>query len=230
MKDKTILIVDDEKHILQMLEMNMKARGYKSLTAEEGNSALQLASQEKPDLILLDVMLPGMDGLEICRRLKSNNETERIPVLMVSAKSEGKDKITGLRGGADDYITKPFNLEELYLRIEAALRQVEVLTSPPAPSILRLGELALDKDKILVTWSDEKIDLTLTEFKILQMLMREKGRTVSRDDMAGSIFGISPSEMGRSLDVHLRNLRKKLNEAGAICEIQTIRGQGFQIE
>ncbi|MBB6482116.1 response regulator transcription factor [Spirochaeta isovalerica] len=229
MNEKTILIVDDEKHILTMLEMNMKARGFNSLTAESGEEALEIALKKSPDLILLDIMLPGIDGVEVCRRLKEDERTKRIPVLMVSAKSEGKDKITGLKSGADDYVTKPFNLEELYLRINAALRQVELLTSSPVPVLLSLGNITLDKEKFLVRAADEKIELTQTEFRILLILLQHKGLTVSRERLAREIFDLSPEEMGRTLDVHIRNLRKKLDEKGARgCEIITIRGEGFK--
>lgn len=230
MRDKTILIVDDEEHILQMLEMNMRARGYRSLTARSAEEALELALTSTPDLILLDVMLPRMDGVELCRLLKEREETKRIPVLMVSAKSEGRDKIAGLRGGADDYITKPFNLEELYLRIEASLRQVDLLSSPQRTSELKLGDLLLDREKYTVQWKGDKVDLTMTEFKILQRLLREQGEIVDKDRLVRDVFDLSPSEMGRTLDVHLRNLRKKLNAAGVdCCGITTIRGQGYRI-
>jgi len=231
MTDKTILIVDDERHILTMLEMNMKARGYKSLTAERGDHALDLALTGEPDLILLDVMLPGMDGVEVCRRLKGDERTKRIPVLMVSAKSEGKDKISGLESGADDYITKPFNLEELFLRIRAALRQVELLTASASSPLLSLGNLTLDRERFLVRAGKDKIDLTQTEFRILLTLLQNRGETVSRDCLAKDVFGLVLEEMGRTLDVHLRNLRKKLGEGGASgCEIITIRGEGFRVD
>lgn len=231
MSDKTILIVDDEIHILQMLKMNMKARGYKSLTAENGEEALNIARNELPDLILLDVMLPGMDGIEVCRILKDDERTKRIPILMVSAKSEGKDKVSGFRGGANDYISKPFNLEELYLRIEAALKQVELLSTPSRPQPLVQGNLVLDLEKYLVTVADVKLDMTPTEFRILSMLLKNNGKTLSREELIEEIFDLSPSEIGRTLDVHLRNIRKKLNDNGVDgCVIKTIRGQGFRIE
>jgi len=231
MTDKTILIVDDERHILTMLEMNMKARGFKSLTAERGDIALELAQTEQPDLILLDVMLPGLDGVEVCRRLKGDERTNRIPVLMVSAKSEGKDKISGLESGADDYITKPFNLEELFLRIRAALRQVELLTASAQSPLISLGNLTLDRERLLVRAGKEKIDLTQTEFRLLLTFLQNRGETVSRDRLGKDVFGLVPEEMGRTLDVHLRNLRKKLGEGGARgCEIITIRGEGFRVD
>ena len=143
-----ILIVDDEPHILQMIQINMKTKGYESITAETGEEALKLAVSESPDLILLDIMLPGIDGVEVCRRIKSDPATKRIPVLMISAKSEGQDRIKGFLGGADDYITKPFSLEELFLRIRASLRQVELLTQSASHRIYRKGNLELQAPRI----------------------------------------------------------------------------------
>jgi DNA-binding response OmpR family regulator len=227
-RSKTILIVDDEEHILQMLLMNMKTQGYRGLTALTGEEALDLAERELPDLILLDVMLPDLDGVEICRRLKADPKTGRIPVLMVSAKSESRDKINGFQGGADDYITKPFSLEELFLRIRAALRQVDLLTAAPAE--FHQGNLTLNTERYQVQADGRKIDLTLTEFRILHLLLKNKGHLVTRDLLIEEIFEMDPAESSRSLDVHLRNIRRKLEcSRVAGCEIETIRGQGYQI-
>lgn len=227
-KSRTILIVDDEEHILQMLLMNMKTQGYRGLAASTGEEALSVAHKELPDLILLDVMLPGLDGVEICRRLKADPKTSRIPVLMVSAKSENRDKINGFQGGADDYITKPFSLEELFLRIKAALRQVEILTGAPAE--FRQGNLTLNTEKYQVQVEGRKIDVTLTEFRILHLLLKNKGHLVTRELLIEEIFEMDPAESSRSLDVHLRNIRRKLeNSQTQGCEIETIRGQGYQI-
>jgi len=227
-RSRTILIVDDEEHILQMLLMNMRTQGYRGLTAMTGAEALTLAERELPDLILLDVMLPDLDGVEICRRLKANARTGRIPVLMVSAKSESRDKINGFQGGADDYITKPFSLEELFLRIAAALRQVDLLTASPAE--YRQGNLTLNTEKYQVLTEGHKIDLTLTEFRILHLLLKNQGRLVTRELLAEEIFEMDPAESSRSLDVHLRNIRRKLEGNRVMgCDIETIRGQGYQI-
>ncbi|MBI9103296.1 MAG: response regulator transcription factor [Spirochaetales bacterium] len=225
-----ILIVDDEQHILQMLQMNMRTQGYDSITAETGEDALELARTESPDLILLDVMLPGIDGVETCRILKADPETKRIPILMISARSEGQDKITGLLSGADDYITKPFSLEELFLRIKASLRQVELLTASTSPTTYRKGSLELSTEKYQVTSGSERIDLTLTEFRILHYLLKKSGALIPRDTMIQAIFEQEPAEVGRSFDVHLRNIRKKLAEHQVEgCDIETVRGKGFTI-
>lgn len=224
-----ILIVDDEDHILQMLRMNMKRQGFYSVCAESGEEALELCNSEKPDLVLLDVMLPGIDGVETCRRLKENPETRSIPVIMLSAKSQGQDKIEGLQGGADDYVTKPFSLEELFLRIQAALRQVALLRGEKA-NRFQCGSLVLDAERYQVSAGDGKIDFTMTEFRILHLLMKRTGDTVNREFLCREIFEKEPGEIGRTMDVHIRNIRRKLGDHHVKdCEITTLRGEGFRM-
>jgi two-component system, OmpR family, alkaline phosphatase synthesis response regulator PhoP len=224
-----ILVVDDEEHIVQMLDINVRAQGYESICAYSGEQALEAAVSHKPDIILLDVMMPGMDGIEICRRLKSKSDTRSIPIIMVSAKSEEHDKIAGLQGGADDYVTKPFNLEELFLRIRAALRQVEIL-SGSNDGFYQIGSVHLDTQKYQVTSGSTRIDLTLTEFRMLHMFFQQPGDIVTREILISNIFEREPAQMGRSLDVHIGNLRKKLDAANASgCSIETVRGIGYTI-
>ncbi len=226
---KKILIVDDEKHIIQMLEMNMRTQGYRSISAETGEDGILMAETQNPDLILLDVMLPGIDGIEACRQLKENPDTRKIPVIMLSAKSQGEDKINGLLGGADDYITKPFSLQELFLRIKAALRQVELLTSANR-KIYSMGSLTMDVENHLAESDGTRLDLTLTEFRILQMLLKNEGKAVERIVLNREIFEKDPTDGGRAIDVHVRNIRRKLDEAGVTgCRIDTIRGTGYRI-
>ncbi|MBF9016828.1 MULTISPECIES: response regulator transcription factor [unclassified Oceanispirochaeta] len=224
-----ILIVDDEDHILQMLRMNMKKQGFDSFCVESGEEALSICESEKPDLILLDVMLPGIDGVETCRRLKNHPDSRSIPVIMLSARSQGQDKINGLMGGADDYITKPFSLEELFLRIRAALRQVALLREEKAVEF-RCGSLVLNAERYQVISDDSKIDFTLTEFRILHLMMKSTDRTVSREILCRDIFEKDPGEIGRTMDVHFRNIRKKLTDNMVKdCEILTLRGEGFRM-
>jgi len=228
-KMKSVLIVDDEEHIVQMLDISMRNKGYRSICTYSGKEALEAVRTEAPDLILLDVMMPKMDGTEVCRRLKEDPATWQIPVIMVSAKSELQDKIRGLESGADDYITKPFNLQELFLRVHAALRQVELL-SWSQKTYYRLGSLELNTKKYLVTSDGKRIDLTLTEFRILHLLLQQLRNVVSRDTMMMEIFGRGPDEIGRTLDVHVRNLRKKMDKALVEgCVIGTVRGAGYVI-
>lgn len=229
MERQKILLVDDEIHIQEMLRINMKSQGYHCLSAYTGEEAIEMARSESPDLILLDVMMPGIDGVETCRRLKADKDLRAIPVIMISAKSQGQDKIVGLEGGADDYITKPFSLHELFLRIKASLRQVDFLTSGHK-GILRAGSLSLDTEKHQVSTDGNRIDLTLKEFRILYLLMKERGALFSREEIIQEVFDMEPEKMGRTLDVHVSNIRKKLealNVSG--CEIETVRGKGFRI-
>jgi len=234
---KKILIVDDEEHIVRMLDINVRTQGYESICAYGGAEALAAAATEQPDIVLLDVMMPEMDGIDVCRRLKSDPRTRAIPVIMVSAKSEEHDKIAGLIGGADDYVTKPFNLQELFLRIEAALRQVEILTGSGGDggggskkSSFTMGSVTLDAGRYQVTCRGNRVDLTLTEFRILHHLIREQGSTVSRSLLIKDIFNMEPEQMGRSIDVHIGNLRRKLESAGSEdCRIETVRGVGYRV-
>ncbi len=229
-RKRRVLIVDDEDHIVQMLDINMRTQGYESICVNSGEQALDAAAKLHPDIILLDVMMPEMDGLEVCRRLKADPETRSIPVIMVSAKSEERDKIAGLMGGADDYITKPFNLQELFLRIKAALRQVDILSRAQGVHY-EIGSVTLDTQKYQVTASGDRIDLTLTEFRILHMLFQNAGSVVSREALIREVFEKDPAEMGRTVDVHVRNIRKKLDSAQAkACRIDTIRGIGYMIK
>lgn len=229
MDRRKILLVDDEIHIQEMLRINMKSQGFDCLSAYTGEEALDMARNELPDLILLDVMMPGIDGVETCRRLKADKDLRAIPVIMVSAKSQGQDKIKGLEGGADDYITKPFSIHELFLRIKASLRQVDFLRNGH-DGILRAGTLSLDTERHQVSTEGNRIDLTLKEFRILYLLMKNRAALISREEMIQQVFDMEPEKMGRTLDVHISNLRKKLealNVSG--CEIETVRGKGFRI-
>ena len=229
MDRRKILCVDDETHIQEMLRINMKSQGYECLSAYTGEEGLAMAREYNPDLILLDVMLPGIDGVETCRQLKKDKDLRAIPVIMVSAKSQGQDKIAGLEGGADDYITKPFSIHELFLRIKASLRQVDFLTSG-SNGILRAGTICLDTEKHQVSTGGKRVDLTLKEFRILYMLMKDKGALVSREELIQEVFDMEPEKMGRTLDVHVKNIRRKLEVLDAVgCEIETIRGKGFRI-
>lgn len=227
---KRVLIVDDEEHIVQMLDINVRTQGYKSICTYNGKEALEAARHEHPDVILLDVMMPEIDGIEVCRQLKSNPSTWHIPVIMVSAKSEEQDKINGLEGGADDYITKPFNFQELFLRIRAALRQVELL-SRSQQTMFHVGSVELDTRKYKVSSNGKKLDLTLTEFRILHLLIQQSNQVVSRDKLVREVFDREPNEIGRTVDVHVRNLRKKLEQVQTEgCTIETVRGVGYAVK
>lgn len=227
MKNYSILVVDDELPILQMLEMNLKMQGFDVLTATSGTSCIEMAGRFTPDLILLDIMMPGIDGIETCSILKERRDLSHIPVIMVSAKSEQHDRIAGLRSGADDYVTKPFNLIELSLRIKAALRQVEILKERMRTSY-ELGDLRLDASSYEVTVSQVAIDLTLTEFRILYHLIASGQQPVSKERIAAEVFSKQADQTGRTIDVHIRNLRRKLERSR--CEVTTVRGFGYRLD
>jgi len=222
---RRILIVDDEAHIIELLAMNLRQHGFETCTASNGLAVLDRAVSERPDLILLDLMLPGLSGLEACRILKTDPRTSFIPVIMLTAKSEESDKVIGLGIGADDYITKPFGLRELIARIEVALRRTgPVAGAAPAASIV-IGPLAIDESGHEAVLGGGRLCLSPTEFNMLALLARNQGKTVRRAEL------LDPA--GRSLDVHMRNLRKKLGDAGEAggpgLHIETVRGVGYRL-
>ena len=224
-KSKRILVVDDEEDILNLLSYNLKKAGFEILTAMDGPEALELAVKELPGLILLDIMLPNMEGTEVLKRLKAEPSTEGIPVIMLTAKGEEIDRIVGFELGADDYITKPFSPRELILRVRAIFKRSGDMPVVKG-DVLSFKELTLDKERHRVTVGGEVVNLTSREFKLLSALFGAKGRLLSRDkilDMAwGQDFFVTP----RTVDTHIRRLRSKLMEAGAY--IETVRGMGYR--
>jgi two-component system alkaline phosphatase synthesis response regulator PhoP len=227
MKTK-ILIVEDEKDIVRMLEYNLKKEGYATASIRKGDGAADLAAKERPDLILLDLMLPGVDGLEVCRSLKKDPNTSSIPVIILTAKSKEPDKVVGLELGADDYVTKPFSPRELIARIKAVLRRAgQKLDST---NVLGSGELLVDLSKIAVSVKGRPIELTAKEFELLKTLMKARGRVLSRDYLLDTIWGFDrASEIEtRTVDVHIRTLRKKLRSAAKY--IVTVKSYGYRFE
>lgn len=227
MKD-TILIVEDEKDIVKMLDYNLKMEGFKILIAHDGEDALDAANTKLPDLILLDLMLPGLDGLEVCKTLKAERKTASIPIIILTAKSQESDKIVGLELGADDYVTKPFSPRELLARIKAVLRRVKERDN--LPEVLRIGDLTLDFSKIAVTVKDKPVKLTSKEFELLKTLIKAKGRVLSRDYLLDTIWGFDHAVeiQTRTVDVHIRTLRKKLKSE--LKRIVTVKNYGYRFE
>lgn len=225
---ETILIVEDEKDIVKMLEYNLKKEGFKTLSALDGEDALDLAARQHPDLILLDLMLPGMDGLEACKNLKAEAKTASIPVIMLTAKSQEADKIVGLELGADDYMTKPFSPRELIARIKAVLRRMK--EKDKLPEVSKIGGLTIDFSKISVSVKGKPIELTSKEFELLKTLIGAKGRVLSRDYLLDNIWGFDHSMeiQTRTVDVHIRTLRKKLKSEAK--RIITVKNYGYRFE
>jgi len=227
MKEK-ILIVEDEKDIIKMLEYNLKKEGFRVIAARDGEDALDLAVRDHPDLILLDLMLPGMDGLEVCKALKKESKASSIPIIMLTAKSQESDKVVGLELGADDYITKPFSPRELIARIKAVLRRAT--EKEKLPEIFQAQDLKIDFSKISVTVKDKPVELTAKEFELLKTLLKAKGRVLSRDYLLDTIWGFDHAMeiQTRTVDVHIRTLRKKLKTAAKY--ILTVKNYGYRFE
>lgn len=225
-----ILIVDDEEHIVELLKFNLEVKGYKVLCAYDGVDGFNLAKEEKPDLVLLDLMLPGIDGIEVCRRMKSDSELKKTPVIMLTAKNLEQDKIKGLEIGADDYMTKPFSVKELMARVKAVLRRFDLAKEPEA-EVLYIGELKIDIENYEVFKNQEKLDLTLKEFELLKVLAVNRSKVLSRNYLLDKIWGYEYFGETRTVDVHIRHLRKKIEDNDRNPQyIETIRGIGYKIK
>lgn len=222
----TILVVDDEELIQELLRYNLEKEGYKVVIAKEGRQALDLVAREHLDLIVLDLMLPGIDGLEVCRQLRLNPKFQELPVIMLTAKGEEIDKVLGLELGADDYMTKPFSPRELSARIKARLRRVR--NSKEDKEIV-CGELRLNINSFRVYIRGEEAELTPKEFELLRMLITRPGKVYSRDELLEHIWGYEYTGDTRTVDVHVRHLRQKIEiDPSNPDYIETIRGLGYR--
>jgi DNA-binding response OmpR family regulator len=226
MPKEKILVVDDEQDLVKLIRYHLEKDGYKVITAFDGEDALFLARREKPELIILDLMLPGMDGFEVCRKLKTHQELANSAIVMLTAKGEEDDITIGLKLGADDYVTKPFSPKELIARVEAVLRRTR--TSSGVTNYIEIDGLAIDLYKHEVTIEGEVILLTLTEFKILHQLASKPGRVFTRDQLIDVASGPETSVVDRTIDVHIASLRKKLKTFAG--HIVTIRGIGYKFK
>ncbi len=226
MAAKKVLIVDDDVKIVELVKLYLNRDGYGVLTAYEGTEALRLARQSHPDLIVLDIMLPGMDGLEICRTLRSESS---IPIILLTAKTTEQDRIIGLDLGADDYVTKPFSPKELAARVRAVFRRTPDESFQLGPSELKNGDLTVNFLKHEVYVLGKSIDLTPVEFKLLSVLIREPNRVFSRAQLIERVLGFDFDGFDRTIDVHILNLRRKLEpDAGHPKYIKTVYGAGYK--
>jgi two-component system, OmpR family, alkaline phosphatase synthesis response regulator PhoP len=219
-----ILVIDDEKDLIELVRYNLEKEGFQVREARDGESGLAAALQESPDLILVDLMLPGMDGLDVCRVLRTDKRTTRIPIIMLTAKSAESDRVLGLELGADDYVTKPFSPRELIARIKAVLRRTSAAQGHS--EVIRRGELSIDLARRTVTCAAESIVLTATEFRMLQFFAMHPGRVFSRSELIDGVLGRDVVVEDRTIDVHITGLRKKLGECGDW--IETVRGFGYR--
>lgn len=227
MADEKVLIVDDEEHIVELLQFNLVNAGYKVITANNGLDALKKVKENKPDLLLLDLMLPGMDGLDVCKEIKRDKETSKTSIIMLTAKSEELDKILGLELGADDYITKPFSIRELLARVKAVLRRSS--SDEISEEIYEIGRLKVDFERREVLINNEKVELTLKEFELLEILIKNKGKILRRETLLDKVWGYEYIGETRTVDVHIRYLRKKVEDDDKNPKfIETIRGVGYR--
>lgn len=223
MKHK-ILLVDDEPDALEVLGFKLRQAGYNPLLAKDGARAIALARDERPALIVLDLMLPEVDGLEVCKILRRDPNTASIPIIMLTARAAEMDRVLGLELGADDYVTKPFSPRELLLRIKKLLARAQ--TTEDTSSELQMGELSLDVARHEVTISGQILMLTATEFKLLEILIRRRGRVQTRDRLLQDVWGYDNPIDSRTVDTHMRRLREKLNDTARYLE--TVRGVGYR--
>jgi DNA-binding response OmpR family regulator len=219
-----ILIIEDEPDFVELVRCNLEADGFAVLDARDGERGIELARKEKPDLVVVDLLLPGCDGLEVCRRLRADSTTRDMRVIMLTAKASETDRVVGLEMGADDYVTKPFSPRELVARVKAQLRRA--IDDQTSPKILRRGRLMIDEERHEVSYDGSRVDLTATEFRILALLARGAGRVFSRNDIIDAILGTQVAITDRAIDVHITAIRKKLGRGGE--QIETVRGFGYK--
>lgn len=223
-----ILIVEDELSIRELLKFNLQKDGYTVIEADSGTAAVSLAKAEFPDLVLLDLMLPGMDGLDVCRTLKNQQATAGIPIIMLTAKAEEIDKVIGLELGADDYMTKPFSPRELMARVKAVLRRSQKETLPAGELIV--GKLKFNFSRYEAYLGQDKLELTPKEYELLKLFITNVGKVFSREQLLDKIWGYEYYGDTRTVDVHVRHLRAKLGKEPTIAEaIETVRGVGYRL-
>jgi two-component system, OmpR family, phosphate regulon response regulator PhoB len=231
----TVLIVDDEQDVLRLVESNLKRAGYDTIVSKDGRHALGLARSEKPDLMILDLMLPTMSGLEVCRALKGDSATANLPILMLTARHEEIDRVVGFELGADDYVTKPFSPRELVLRVQSLLRRCGNWQRPQGSKpgagqesgVLKTGDITLDHNRCEVRVGGRSIGFSPTEFKLLAILAQQPGRVLSREKLLTEVWGYENDTETRTVDMHVLRVREKLGRA-ADC-LETVRGFGYRI-
>jgi DNA-binding response OmpR family regulator len=226
-----ILVVDDDKSIVKVLSAYLEQSGYLTLPAYDGEMALHVLRRERPDLVILDIMMPNRDGWEVTKIVRADKSLATTPIIMLTARVDDTDKILGLELGADDYVTKPFNAREVVTRVKALLRRVRLDQSPnAAPHVLVNGGLKLDLDQRMLTVDSQPVELTRTEFNLLEAFLSNPGFTLTRDDLLEKSMGYAYEGLGRALDTHIRNLRRKIEpDPDNPKYIQTVYGVGYRL-
>jgi two-component system, OmpR family, phosphate regulon response regulator PhoB len=225
---KRVLIVEDEKDLAELLAFNLEKEGYAATCVHDGKQGLERAGTDLPDLIILDLMLPGMLGTEVCKALRKDPRTAQIPIVMITAKGDEIDRVVGFEVGADDYIVKPFSMREVALRVKAVMRRFEHEAQAPTAELFSIGDIVIDKQRHTVTSAGNEIELTSTEFKLLLYLAEKKGCVQGREKLLQNVWSYNNAGDTRTVDTHVTRLRSKLGLPGDI--IKTVRGFGYKIE
>ncbi len=225
MKQATVLVIDDERDVIELVRYNLEKNGFEVIAARDGKSGVAAAKASPPDIVLLDLMMPEMDGLEVCRTLRAEPKTKRVPVIMLTAKAAEADRVVGLEMGADDYIVKPFSPREMVARVKAVLRRATLAADNA--EMLRVGDLCMDVARHEVTFKTKPVELTATEFRVLMYLASRPGRVASRSDIIDGALERDAAITDRTVDVHVTALRRKLGKGGDL--IETVRGFGYKL-
>jgi two-component system phosphate regulon response regulator PhoB len=223
----TVLVVEDERDLTTLLHYNLEKEGYRVVEARDGEEGLLILNEERPDLVLLDWMLPQVSGIEVCRRIRSRADTRNVPIIMLTARGEEADRIRGLDTGADDYVCKPFNLAELMARIRAVMRRIRPAL---ADETIKFGDIAIDRAAHRVKRGRRDVHLGPTEFRLLDHLIQYPGRVFSREQLLDAVWGSDVYVEARTVDVHIGRLRKALNESGENDPIRTVRSAGYSLD
>jgi two-component system phosphate regulon response regulator PhoB len=221
-----ILVVEDERSLVEILTANLEREGFEVLTAHDGQEGLRQAQLKLPDLVVLDLMLPLKGGLDVCRELKMGTRTRDIPIIMVTAKAEESDELVGFATGADDYVTKPYSVKILIQRIKKELRRRQLKDEPAAGTLIESQGIVIDRHSHRALYRDQELPLTPTEFRLLEVLLRQAGRAFTRFELMDAAIGEDAVVLERTIDVHIKSLRKKLGDAGEL--IETVRGVGYR--
>lgn len=230
-QNKRILVVDDEEHILELINFNLEREGYEVILCDNGEDSITIIQENDIDLVVLDLMLPGIDGSEVCKRVRKMERTKNLPIIMLTAKGKEDDRILGLELGADDYITKPFSVRELIARIRAVLRRSEGnVKAEELDKVIEVNDLIIDTEQHRVTVNGEVIELTLKEFELLRTLALNRGKVLTRNFLLDEVWGYDYFGETRTVDVHIRHLRRKIGDDDLSTYIETIRGVGYKLK